>query len=55
MNARQTVMKKCDENLGNFGANTERERVASIRIAAFAEIRTTGRDTVRSANPVGPV
>lgn len=38
MNARQTVMKKCDENLGNFGADTERERVASARRIARRKI-----------------
>lgn len=38
VNARQTVMKKCDENLGNFGADTERERVASARRIARRKI-----------------
>lgn len=42
VNARQTVMKKCDENLGNFGADTERERererIASARRIARRKI-----------------
>lgn len=43
VNARQIVMKKCDENLGNFGANTERERELHRLAELHAERSKKGR------------